>query len=69
MHRVIFTSFNNKVCCDIAYFNTKMSHLSYFKRTKSKTLRIAKQTEDEFTFEMDTGNDVLAIDIYNFIRA
>ena len=22
-----------------------------------------------FTFEMDTGKDVLAIDIYNFIRA
>ena len=37
----------NKVCCDIAYFNTKMSHLSDFKRTKSKTLRTAKQTEDE----------------------
>ena len=44
---LIFTSFNNKVCCDIAYFNTKMSHLSDFKRTKSKTLRTAKQTEDE----------------------
>ena len=25
---LIFTSFNNKVCCDIAYFNTKMSHIS-----------------------------------------
>ena len=68
---------------------------------KSKTLRTAKQMEDElnkaavwssanntnkrltflkfdyrkysnilpFTFEMDTGKDVLAIDIYNFIRA
>ena len=23
----------------------------------------------QFTFEMDTGKDVLAIDIYNFIRA
>ena len=44
---LIFTSFNNKVCCDIAYFNTKMSHLSNFKRTKSKTLRTAKKTEDE----------------------
>ena len=44
---LIFTSFNNKVCCDIAYFNTKMSYLSDFKRTKSKTLRTAKQTEDE----------------------
>ena len=44
---LIFTSFNNKVCCNIAYFNTKMSHLSDFKRTKSKTLRTAKQTEDE----------------------
>ena len=44
---LIFTSFNNKVCCDIAYFNTKMSYLSDFKRTKSKTLRTAKQTDDE----------------------
>ena len=44
---LIFTSFINKVCCDIAYFNTKMSYLSGFKRTKSKTLRTAKQTEDE----------------------
>ena len=44
---LIFTSFNNKVCCDIAYFNTKMSYLSDFKRTKSKTLRTAMQTEDE----------------------
>ena len=45
--QIKFTSFNNKVCCDIAYFNTKMSYLSDFKRTKSKTLRTAKQTEDE----------------------
>ena len=37
----IFTSFYNKVCRDIAYFNTKMSYLSDFKRTKSKTLRTA----------------------------
>ena len=44
---LIFTSFNNKVCCDIAYFNTKMSYLSDFKRTKCKTLRTANQTEDE----------------------
>ena len=44
---LIFTSFNNEVCCDIAYFYTKMSYLSDFKRTKSKTLRTAKQTEDE----------------------
>ena len=44
---LIFTSFNNKVCCDIAYFNTKMSYLSDFKRAKSKTLRTATQTEDE----------------------
>ena len=43
----IFTSFNNKVCCDIAYFNAKMSYLSDFKGTKSKTLRTAKQTEDK----------------------
>ena len=40
---LIFTSFNNKVCCDIAYFNTKMSYLSDFKRTKSKTLRTASR--------------------------
>ena len=84
-----------------------MSYLSDFKRTKSKTLRKTKQTEDglnksavwssanntnkrliflkfnsqiqqlltflqiymPFTFEIDTGKDVLAIDIYNFIRA
>ena len=38
---LIFTSFYNKVCRDIAYFNTKMSYLSDFKRTKSKTLRTA----------------------------
>ena len=44
---LIFTSFNNKFCRDIAYFNTKMSYLSDFKRTKSKTLRTAKQTDDE----------------------
>ena len=44
---LIFTSFNKKVCCDIAYFNTKMSYLSDFKRTESKTLRTTKQTEDE----------------------
>ena len=44
---LIFTSFNNNVCCDIAYFNTKMSYLSDFKRTKSKTLRTATKTEDE----------------------
>ena len=41
---LIFTSFNNKVCRDIAYFNTKMSYLSDFKRT---TLRTDKQTDDE----------------------
>ena len=41
---LIFTSFNNKGCCDIAYFNTKMPYLSDFKRTKSKTLRTAKQS-------------------------
>ena len=44
---LIFTSFHHKVCCDIAYFNTKMSYLSDFKRTKRKTLRTAKQTDDE----------------------
>ena len=33
--------FLNKICRDIAYFNTKMSYLSDFKRTKSKTLRTA----------------------------
>ena len=38
---LIFTSFYNKVCRDIAYFNTKMSYLSDFKCTKSKTLRTA----------------------------
>ena len=37
----IFTSFYNKVCRGIAYFNTKMSYLSDSKRTKSKTLRTA----------------------------
>ena len=42
------SSFYNKVCCDIAYFNKKMSYLSDFKRTKSKTLRTAsKQTNEE----------------------
>ena len=43
MHRVrlIFTSFYNKVCRGIAYYNTKMSYLSDFKRTKSKTLTTA----------------------------
>ena len=44
---LIFTFFNNKVCCHIAYSNTKISYLSDFKRTKSKTLRTAKQTEDK----------------------
>ena len=38
---LIFTSFYNKVCRGIAYFNTKMSYLSDFKSTKSKTLRTA----------------------------
>ena len=38
---LIFTSFYNKVCRGFAYFNTKMSYLSDFKRTKSKTLRTA----------------------------
>ena len=38
---LIFTSFYNKVCRSIAYFNTKMSHFSDFKCTKSKTLRTA----------------------------
>ena len=36
---LIFTSFYNKVCRGIA--NTKMSYLSGFKFTKSKTLRTA----------------------------
>ena len=36
---LIFTSFYNKVCRGIVYLDTKMSYLSYFKRTKSKTLR------------------------------
>ena len=36
-----FTPFYNKVCRDIAYFNTKMSYPSDFKRTKSKILRTA----------------------------
>ena len=35
---LIFTSFYNKVCRGNVYFNTKMSNLSDFKRTKSKTL-------------------------------
>ena len=39
---LIFTSFHNKVCHDIAYCNTKKSYLSDFQRTKSKTLRTAK---------------------------
>ena len=30
---------HNKVCRDVAYFNTKMSYLSGFKRTKSKILK------------------------------
>ena len=38
---LIFTSFYNKVCRGNAYFNTKMSYLSDFKRTKSKTHRTA----------------------------
>ena len=38
---LIFTSVYNKVCHSIAFFNTKMSYLSDFKRTKSKTLRTA----------------------------
>ena len=38
---LIFASFYNKVCCGITYFNTKMSYLSDFKCTKSKTLRTA----------------------------
>ena len=38
---LMFTSFYNKICHSIAYFNTKMSQLSDFKRTKSKTLRTA----------------------------
>ena len=47
---LIFTSFYNKVFRDIAYFNTKMAYLLYFKRTKSKTLRtasIGRMTIDE----------------------
>ena len=40
---LIFTSFWNKVSCDIAYFNTKMSYLSNFKRTKVRHL---EQPED-----------------------
>ena len=40
--------FYNKVGRDIAYFNAKISYLSDFKRTKSKTLGTAsKQTDDE----------------------
>ena len=35
---LIFTSFWNKLSCDIAYFNTKMSYLSNFKRTKVRHL-------------------------------
>ena len=38
---LIFTFFDNKVCRGIAYFHTKMSYLSDFKRIKSKTLRTA----------------------------
>ena len=44
---LIFTSFYNKVCLDITYHNTKMSFLSAFKRTKSKTLRTAGSTDEE----------------------
>ena len=33
------TSFYNKVCRGIAYFNTKISYLSDFECTKNKTLR------------------------------
>ena len=39
----IFTSFHNKGCRDMAYFNTKMSCLSDFKRTKSTILRTARR--------------------------
>ena len=38
---LIFTSFYKKVCRGIVFFNTKMSYLSVFKRTKSKILRTA----------------------------
>ena len=38
---LIFTSFYNKVYRGIAYFNTKMSYLSDFECTQSKTLRTA----------------------------
>ena len=39
---LIFTSFNNKVCWNIAYFNTKMSYLSDFKRTNRATDKARK---------------------------
>ena len=38
----IFTSFHNKGCRNMAYFNTKMSSLSDFKRTKSTILRTVR---------------------------
>ena len=44
---LIFTSFYNKVCHDIICFNTKMSYLSDFKRTKSKDTKNNQQTDDE----------------------
>ena len=46
---LIFTSFHNKDCREIAYFNTKMSYLSDFKNTKSKTLRTASRRMTNWT--------------------
>ena len=44
---LIFTSLTTKFVAILLTLTTKMSYLSDFKRTKSKTLRTAKQTEDE----------------------
>ena len=46
----IFTSsFHNKGCGDSVNLNTKMSYLSDFKRTKSKTLRTASRRMTHWT--------------------
>ena len=41
--------FYNKVCCDIAYFNTKMSYVSDFKRTKVRHLEKPSRRKTNWT--------------------
>ena len=63
------TNWTNPPCDPVQIIRTKDWHFLKFDYRKYSNFLSSLQCCMPFTFEMDTGKDVLAIDIYNFIRA